>query len=92
MMSLKRLAAFISNEKMDQARTSSSRDTEREIDSFIGPFMYPGGDNFYINTTKPPIHSNRLSILFPARLCLFMCGIIKISFSTMSQKSIFVRQ
>ena len=34
--------------------------------------VYPETTNFYIDTIKPYIHPNRLSILFPARLCLLM--------------------
>ena len=60
-------------------RRAADRDTARAIDFFIDPFMYPEAIIFYINTINPYIHPNRLSILFPARLCLLMCDIVELT-------------
>ena len=45
--------------------------------SFSSALSYNFHDNFYLNTIKPHIHLNRLSILFPTRLRWVLCDIVE---------------
>ena len=58
---------------------AGDRDTTRAIDFFIDSFVYPETIIFYMGTIKPYSHPNRLSIIFPARLCWVLCDIVELN-------------
>ena len=72
-------------------RRAADRDTARKIGCFIDPRIYIFYDNFYLNTIKPYIHPNCLSILFPTRLCWVFYDIVEANYYILSQNPGFVR-
>ena len=91
MMSLKGSRPLFNTKTWIRRRRAADRDTAQKIDCFIDPRIYIFYDNFYLNTTKPYIHPNRLSILFPARLCWVFFDIVEANYGVLLQNPGFVR-
>ena len=91
MMSLKGSRPLFNTKTWIRRRRAADRDTARKIDCFIDPRIYIFYDNFYLNTIKPYIHPNRLSILFPARLCWVFFDIVEANYGVLLQNPGFVR-
>ena len=92
MMSLKGSRPLFNTKTWIRRRRAADRDTAQKIDCFIDPRIYIFYDNFYLNTIKPYIHPNRLSILFPARLCWVFFDIVEANYYILSQNPGFVRR
>ena len=92
MMSLKGSRPLFNTKTWIRRRRAADRDTAQKIGCFIDPRIYIFYDNFYLNTIKPYIHPNRLSILFPARLCWVFFDIVEANYGVLSQNPGFVRR
>ena len=90
MMSLKGSRPLFNTKTWIRRRRAADRDTAQKIGCFTDPRIYIFYDNFYLNTIKPYIHPNRLSILFPARLCWVFFDIVEANYGVLSQNPVLV--
>ena len=90
MKSLKGSRPLFNTKTWIRRRRAADRDTARKIGCFIDPRIYIFYDNFYLNTIKPYIHPNRLSILFPTRLCWVFFDIAEANYGVLLQNPVLV--